>query len=70
MNKIFSLLIYVKRAKAVANSTALFITIIIDGKITRPAVKRKVQPEKWNPAGQKVTAHLKKKKPSTFILKL
>lgn len=56
MNKTFSLLFYVKKAKTVANGTApIYLRITIDGKITELAAKRYVLPEKWNPAAQKVT---------------
>lgn len=56
MNKTFSLLFYVKKAKTVANGTApIYLRITIDGKITELAAKRYIQPGKWNPAAQKVT---------------
>lgn len=55
MNKTFSLLFYVKKAKAVANGTApIYLRITIDGKITELAAKRYIIPEKWNSVAQKV----------------
>lgn len=56
MNKTFSLLFYVKKAKTVANGTApIYLRITIDGKITELAAKRYILPEKWNSVAQKVT---------------
>ncbi|MBN8676531.1 MAG: site-specific integrase [Chitinophagales bacterium] len=56
MNKTFSLLFYVKKAKTVANGTApIYLRITIDGKITELAAKRYILPEKWNSEAQKVT---------------
>lgn len=70
MNKTFSLLFYVKKAKTVANGTApIYLRITIDGKITEMAAKRYVLPEKWNPAAQKVTGSSEEVKALNAYLK-
>lgn len=70
MNKTFSLLFYVKKAKTVANGTApIYLRITIDGKITELAAKRYVLPEKWNPAAQKVTGSSEEVKALNAYLK-
>jgi hypothetical protein len=70
MNKTFSLLFYVKKSKAAANGTApIYLRITIDGKITEPAAKRHILPEKWNPAAQKVNGTSEEKKDINAYLK-
>lgn len=70
MNKTFSLLFYVKKAKTVANGTApIYLRITIDGKITELATKRYIQPEKWNSAAQKVTGSSEEVKALNAYLK-
>lgn len=56
MNKTFSLLFYVKKSKTLSNGTApIYLRITIDGKQTEIAVKRYIQPDKWNNQAQKVS---------------
>jgi site-specific recombinase XerD len=54
MNKTFNLLFYVKKSKTLSNGTApIYLRITIDGKQTEIAVKRYIQPDKWNGQAQK-----------------
>jgi len=56
MNKTFSVLFYVKKAKAIANGTApIYLRITIDGRQTEIAAKRYILPDKWNSQAQKVS---------------
>ncbi len=58
MNKTFSLLFYVKKAKILANETApIYLRITIDGKRKEITTKRHIEPEKWNPITQKVNGN-------------
>lgn len=71
MNKIFNLLFYVKRSKALANGTAsIYLRITIDDKQTEIAVKLYIQPEKWNSQAQKAFSVSEKIKTLNAYLKI
>lgn len=70
MNKTFSLLFFVKKAKAVANGTApIYLRITIDGKISEIATKRYIIPDKWNSAAQKINGNTEDVKTLNAYLK-
>ena len=58
MNRTFNLLFLVKKSKAIANGTApIYLRITIDGKQTEIAVKRYINPSKWNSTIQKASGN-------------
>lgn len=70
MNKTFSLLFYVKKAKILANGTApIYLRITIDGKRKEITTKRHIEPEKWNPITQKVNGNSEEVKALNSYLK-
>ncbi|PZF71271.1 site-specific integrase [Taibaiella soli] len=70
MNKTFSLLFYVKKAKAIADGTApIYLRITIDGKITELSTKRYVIPTNWSPQAQKATGNTEAVKAINAYLK-
>ena len=51
MNKTFTLLFYVKKAKINSvGESPIYLRITIDGKISEISTKRTVKPSKWNSA--------------------
>ena len=48
-NQTFSILIWVNKAKATFEGAPIFARITIDGKSAEISLKKKVNPEKWDP---------------------
>lgn len=70
MNKIFSLLFYVRKSKKLANGTApIYLRITIDGKAREMTTKRHIEPERWNSEAQKVNGSSEEVKALNAYLK-